>query len=131
MISLILPWLGVALLLAGAFALSRNMHGGWTLIGLGLAAIVSDIAIDLVWAHPAISPSDHPDLNLRGAQLVGRTCLVVEPVRNGRGKVCIGDTVWIAEGADLEAGAHARVTGCSANSLLVTRDVMAEPKAEL
>lgn len=118
-ISLALPWIGAGMLLSGALELNGSNRWGWWLIAGGLALIVLDMLIDLVWAHPSVSHSDQPDLNQRGAQLVGRVLVVAEAIEGGRGKVLAGDTVWPAEGADLPCGAEVRVTAARATVLLV------------
>ena len=70
----------------------RGNAQGWLWAGAGVASIALDILIDFVWAHPGVLESDQPDLNQRGAQLAGRSAMVVEAIENGRGKVRIGDT---------------------------------------
>ncbi|TAH37754.1 MAG: NfeD family protein [Alphaproteobacteria bacterium] len=44
--------------------------------------------------------SDDPNLNNRAAQLIGRTGIVIEAIKDGRGRVRVGDGAWIAEGPD-------------------------------
>lgn len=122
LVSLILPWVGIGMSLAGGLMIARDVAGGWKVLGLGLAALVIDIVIDVIWAHPGVSRTDEPALNKRAAQLHGRTCQVVEPFRRGRGKVRIGDTVWSAEGPDSGEGAIMRITGSRGTLLLVEHD---------
>src|SRR5262245_43038872 len=97
---MVLPWGGIGLGLAGAWQLSRGEPEGWWLVGIGVALLILDVLIDFVWAHPAVSLSDQPELNRRSAQLVGRVLVVEEAIEGGRGKVRAGDTLWPAEGAD-------------------------------
>ncbi|HEU0061343.1 MAG TPA: hypothetical protein VFR19_15800, partial [Hyphomicrobiaceae bacterium] len=53
-VSLALPWLGIGLGLGGLFRLTHGeTMGGWLLLA-GLATIIADVAIDFVWAHPAV-----------------------------------------------------------------------------
>lgn len=120
-VSMALPWIGVSLGIAGGWQLSKgNPEGWWWLCGGG-ALIVADMLIDLVWAHPSVSRSDQPDLNRRGAQLIGRVLVVEEAIEGGRGKVRVGDTLWPVEGPDLPVGAHVTVTGTKGTALLVQR----------
>lgn len=44
-----------------------------------------------------------------------------EPIVGGRGRIKVGDTVWIAEGPDMPIGAHAKVTGTRGTVLVVER----------
>ncbi|MGN7614617.1 NfeD family protein, partial [Magnetococcales bacterium HHB-1] len=46
-------------------------------------------------AHPP-PPTDHPNLNQRSAQYVGRKVRVCEAITLGRGKVRVDDSPWIA-----------------------------------
>ena len=121
LVSLALPWIGVGLGLFGGFELSRGRVEGWWWLGAGVALLVADVAIDFVWAHPAISKSDQPDLNRPAAQLVGRVLVVAEAIEHGRGKVRVGDTLWPAEGPDVTAGTEVRVVAAKATVLVVER----------
>lgn len=118
-VSLVLPWVGLGLCLVGAAQVYRGATAGWWLLAVGAATLVLDVIIDFVWAHPGISPSDEPDLNRRGAQCIGKTYIVTEPIVAGRGKVQVGDTPWAVEGPDTAAGARVRVTGVRGTVLVV------------
>ena len=118
-VSLILPWAGIAAGLFGVWQIAHADHNGWWLVGAGIAMLVADVLIDVVWAHPSVSKSDQPDLNRRADQLIGRVLLLEEAIEAGRGKVRVGDTLWLAEGADLPAGTRVRVTGVRRDALLV------------
>jgi len=61
--------------------------------------------------------SDDPNLNQRGAQLIGKTGIVIEAIVNGRGRVRIGDSTWIAEGPDCPE--HTPVTVENAKSTIL------------
>jgi inner membrane protein len=52
---------------------------------------------------------DQPLLNKRGAQLVGRTFELEQPIENGFGKIKIGDALWTVAGADLAVGERVTV----------------------
>ena len=108
-LSIVLPYVGIGLCAWGGYALSQGDAGGGQLVALGLACIVLDVLIDFVWAIPALRASEDPTLNRAGADLIGRAVNVVEPIENGRGKVQVADTVWLAEGPDTPAGARVRV----------------------
>jgi membrane protein implicated in regulation of membrane protease activity len=121
LVSVVLPWIGIALALVGGFKLSRGETGGGWWLSAGAVLLILDVAIDFVWAHPAISKSDEPDLNRPAAQLVGRVLVVAEAIEAGRGKVRVGDTLWPAEGPDVPAGADVRVIAAKATVLVVER----------
>ncbi len=61
--------------------------------------------------------------------MVGAHGTVCEAFVNGRGKVRIGDTVWLADGPDLAEGAPVVVAGVRGTRLDVTRqEAGGEPK---
>ena len=51
--------------------------------------------------------------------MVGETALVVTAIEHGSGRVKVGDSEWIARGADVPAGERVRITGTDGSSLLV------------
>ena len=59
-------------------------------------------------------------LNERDRTLVGARGIVAEPIRDGRGKIRLGDTVWLAEGPDLPQGAPVVVTALRDTTAIVT-----------
>ena len=111
-------WFGVAAVAVGAALLIYPFPLAIQLVAF---AIVSLIAI--LWARrmgrPEFIPTDLPDLNVRGQQYVGRVVTIEEPIVGGRGKVRVGDTLWVAEGPDLGAGTLAKVTGVNGTVLVV------------
>ena len=119
LVSLALPWAGIGAGLAGAWQIAQGDKSGWWLVGAGAAMLVADVLIDFVWAHPSISKSDQPDLNRRAEQLIGRVLLLEEAIEGGRGKVRVGDTLWLAEGADLPTGTRVKVTSVRRDALQV------------
>ncbi|MFK3644530.1 NfeD family protein [Pseudomonas protegens] len=64
-------------------------------------------------------PSDQPNLNLRGQELIGKTFVVHQAIVDGRGRIKVADGVWIAKGADAPVGARVRVVGQEGAILLV------------
>lgn len=120
--SLVLPWAGAGLALLGALLVLRHDPGGWLLLGAGVVVLIADLTIDFVWARLGAARSDEPDLNRRGAQSIGQTLTVVEPIVDGRGKVRLGDTLWPAQGPDCVAGTRVRVTGTAGTLLVVEPD---------
>jgi len=65
--------------------------------------------------------SDHPTLNRRGMQYVGRVFTLATPVVNGQGKLSIDDTIWKVEGEDLPEGTQVRVVGVDGTILRIER----------
>jgi membrane protein implicated in regulation of membrane protease activity len=68
-------------------------------------------------ANPEII--EQPNLNRRGLQYVGQVFTLVEAMRDGTGKIQVGDSVWKVSGPDAPVGARVRVTGADATVLTV------------
>ncbi len=117
-----LVWIGLAAIATGALSLLLWGSALWvwqiqTLVFLALslaAALAGNRYFRL--RQP---PSDQPLLNLRGEQLVGRTATLDEPIREGRGRIRINDTVWRVSGPDLAAGTRVKVVAAKGNDLTV------------
>ena len=65
----------------------------------------------------ATAITDQPLLNRRGAQLIGRIATLAEPIKDGRGRIRIGDTLWRVSGPDLPAGTRVRVKAATDTDL--------------
>jgi membrane protein implicated in regulation of membrane protease activity len=108
---------GVLVMLAAALDLPLNLPLQLVLFaGLSVASVYG-----VRRYAPPDGRSDLPDLNARGAQLIGRTAIVESAIAGGRGRVRVGDTVWAATGPDLPAGSETRITGADNTVLVVER----------
>ena len=70
------------------------------------------IALILVWRRYGLhhhTETDHPLLNKRGAQYIGRTFSLIEPIENGRGKIKVDDSIWTVQGEDSPIGTKVEV----------------------
>lgn len=117
----ILLWLGVAAGITG-FVLLLVPSLDWR--GQLLIFAVLSVLCVLAWrAKQQRNPptSDHPSLNRRGEQLVGRQITLDEPIVNGSGMARIDDTRWKVEGDDLPAGSKVQVVGVDGTVLKVER----------
>ncbi len=114
-----LMWLGVAAIITGVVAWIMPDLG--VPAQVGLFAILSVIAVYAArkWLVDNPITSDDPLLNDRGGRLAGEVVTVIEAIENGRGRVKVGDSVWIARGADAAEGSTVRVTGAQGAELLV------------
>jgi membrane protein implicated in regulation of membrane protease activity len=113
-------WIGVAAGIMGVLTLALPaMSPLVQAIAFAVLAIAS-CAVYWRFVRPlAEHRDDQPLLNRRGARMVGRRVVVAEPIVNGRGKVHMGDTVWLAEGPDVPAGGEVEVTACEGTTLKV------------
>lgn len=66
----------------------------------------------------SVSPDEVP-LNERSLAMVGARGTVCEAILNGRGKVRLGDGVWLATGPDLAEGTPIAVTAVQGTRLYV------------
>lgn len=113
-------WFGLAAIIVGIVALATGIVWQWQLIAFALIAMATVFLVRR-YADPRAVKSDEPDLNVRGAQYIGRILTVTEEIRQGRGKVRVGDTVWHAEGEDTVVGAKVKVVGVDGTALVVER----------
>jgi inner membrane protein len=120
-ISLLLPWAAAVVGVVGIWRIANGEPGGWWYLAAAGLMLIADVLLDLVWAHPAVLPTDQPDLNQRATQLVGRVVVLDEPIVAGRGRARLGDTVWVVEGPDAPASTEMRVTAAQGAVLRVER----------
>lgn len=115
-----LLWIGIA---AGVMGLVTLVMPGLPAVAQAVLFGVLAIAACLVyWKYirpVAEQRNDQPLLNKRGAQLIGRRFVLAEAIVNGRGKVKVGDSEWLAEGPDLPAGSEVEVVAVDGASLKV------------
>lgn len=120
-VSLLLPWIAAIVGLAGIWRITKGEAGGYWFLAAAAAMLIADALVDFAWSRPGVLPTDQPDLNQRPAQLIGRVGVVEEAIVNGRGKVRIGDTVWVVEGPDTPSDSDVRVTAARGAILRVER----------
>lgn len=106
-----LIWLAAGAAIAALASFAFGLALTAQLFLFAVASILSCIAGYFAYRRLNKQPADAAMLNQRGLEMVGATGTVYEAIRNGRGKVNLGDSVWLAEGPDLEAGAAVVVTG--------------------
>lgn len=110
-------WIGIAALLVGAASLLLWDAGFWSwqvqvLVFLVLSLLSAYAGKKLMGGRNQ-QDTDQPLLNRRGEQMIGRTATLAEPIREGRGHIQIGDTLWRVSGPDLPAGTRVKVVGAS------------------
>ena len=103
-------WLGISGVVTGLVALLWPMGIAIEVLVFGVLALVT-IGIWLFYWRGRPVQSDRPLLNERAARLIGQEMLLNEPIRDGWGRVPIGDTHWRVSGPDLAAGVKVRVIG--------------------
>ena len=74
-------------------------------------SVLSVVAIT-VWKlygkkHPIAT--DHPLLNKRGDQYIGRVFSLYKPIENGEGKIKVDDSIWKVHGDDCDINTKVKV----------------------
>ena len=111
-------WLAMAAGVTGVVTLALGF--GWEL-QLAVFAILSVVAVFVGRNFLKRNPVETSDtgLNHRGERLVGTRVKVVEPIIDGRGRVQVGDSPWLATGPDAAAGTMVLITGVDGATLHV------------
>jgi len=114
-------WIAIA---AAIMGLLLSLFSGITWeYQLFIFAILS-VASLFAWRHFASKnkvETDHPQLNKRGMQYVGRTFTLDEPIVNKRGRIRVDDTTWKIEGEDCDVGETVKVIKVEGAVLLVEK----------
>ncbi len=111
-------WLGTAGLVTGLLSFIPGLSWPWQVTIFGVLAI----AIVVVWTlvtRNRVQKTDNPFLNRRAERFVGHEGVIDEPIKDGFGRLVLGDSVWRISGPDLAAGQKVRVIGADGPVLKV------------
>ncbi len=111
-------WLGSAGLVTGLLSFIPGLTWPWQVSIFGLLAIVIVVGWTLVTRNRK-EKTDNPFLNRRAERFVGHEAVIDEPIRDGIGRLKLGDSVWRIAGPDLAAGQRVRVVGADGAVLKV------------
>jgi membrane protein implicated in regulation of membrane protease activity len=114
-----LLWIGVAAAGVGIITyIVPNM--AWEL-QFALFAVLSVLTALYWWRRQrtVLRQSDQPGLNMRGSELIGRTFVVHNAIIGGRGKIKVGDGVWMVTGPDTAVGSQVLVVAQEGTTLKV------------
>lgn len=116
-----LLWIGVAA--AGVGILTYIIPSMTWEVQFLLFAVLSVLTALYWWRRQrsVLRKSDQPGLNMRGSELIGRTFAVHDPIVDGRGKIKVGDGVWMVVGPDTAVGNQVRVIAQDGAILKVER----------
>ena len=122
--STFLLWPGLSALVVGLITLIiGNEAAIWPWQAQVLDFLILSVAIAIVgkriMKNKDYNKSENPNLNERGAQLIGQTAILADPIANGMGRIKIGDTTWRVKGDDAKAGAKVTVVDYDAGTLIV------------
>ena len=115
---LFLIWLAGAALITGVATWLLPIGLPVQIVMFAVLAIVSVfIGRNYLRANPVVEAD--PNMNRRGARLVGETAVVTQAIVAGSGRVHHGDSEWLARGPDVAPGMRVRITGNDGVVLLV------------
>ena len=122
---ILLLWFGLAALTIGIISVPLWDQNIWTwqiqtFIFLVLSTIYAIIGKRLVTNKN--DNSDQPLLNQRGAQLIGKSATLIDPIKNGRGRIRINDTTWNVSGPDMDKGSSVKIIDVKSNELKVIKN---------
>lgn len=116
-------WMGVAAGITGLLLLGTpELDWHTQLIIFSVLSLVA-IAAARVWFRRNPIDSDQPDLNERSHELLGRVFVVEQPIKNGEGRIKVGESTWKAVGPDCKVGTRVRVVGVDGAVLRVEKAV--------
>ena len=111
-------WLGVAGIITGLASLFQPIDWPFQFLIFGGLSLILIVAW-MRYFKGRDQQSDRPLLNRRADAFLGHEAVLDEPIRNGFGRLSLGDTIWRVAGPDLPAGARVRVTGADGAVLRV------------
>ncbi len=112
-------WVGISAILTGAILwMVPSTPFELQLLAFAMFSVAS-VAASRMYLRSRPIESDDPTLNRRGEQYIGRVYVLEEAIANGRGKVRVGDSIWMVEGDDMPAGEKVRVTDISGITFIV------------
>ncbi len=116
-------WFGfAALLLSGILYFVPMTLTTQLLVFCGLSVVSIVIGFKVYARFLKKEHVSRPRLNDMAAQLEGKSVRIVEPVEDGKTKVKVGDTVWLAHTEDdLKIGDEAVVIGAEKGVILIIR----------
>lgn len=81
------------------------------LLIFSIASLISVIISRYIFSQAQARDGGNSTLNRRGSEYIGRIFTLEQPIINGSGKLNIGDSSWLVEGADCPAGTRVKVLG--------------------
>lgn len=111
-------WLGVAGVITGLASLFQPLDWPFQFLIFGGLSLVLIVAW-MRYFKGRDQESDRPMLNRRAETYLGHEAVLDEPIRNGFGRLSLGDTIWRVAGPDLPAGQRVRIVAADGAVLKV------------
>lgn len=104
-------WLAVAAAITGVLVwLIPSISLSLQIFIFALLSIASIFAWKFLARKTKATNSDHPTLNRRGEQYLGRIFNLHQAIENGEGKIKVDDTIWKVHGEDCNISTKVKVT---------------------
>ena len=114
-----LVWIAIGAAVTGAADAAWGLTVAAQIGGFAVASALSCGGGYFVYRGIDRHRREDTPLNQRNRAMVGARGVVCEEFVNGRGKVRLGDSVWLAQGPDLGAGTLVVVRSVSGTSVVV------------
>jgi membrane protein implicated in regulation of membrane protease activity len=111
-------WLGAAGIVTGILTFIPGLGWPWQITIFGVLAVAIVVGWTL-FTRNRRQKSDNPFLNRRAERFIGHEAVIDEPIKDGFGRLALGDGVWRIAGPDLPAGRKVRVVGADGAVLKV------------
>lgn len=99
-----LVWVAAGAAITAAASLMLDFSLSAQIITFAVASMCSCVCGYFVYKRTLRPHPGQSVLNQRDVQMVGNRGVVVGTIKNGRGKIRLGDSVWLAEGSDMPEG---------------------------
>jgi len=122
-----LIFIGAAAIITGLLTLAAGLG---VALQLAVFAVFAFVAVRVLGRRFYASRYDYtadPHLNDRGARLLGKVVVVVQPVNSHGGRVRVGDSEWSARGGPADAGDRVRIVDVEGNCLKVEPEHILPP----
>ncbi|MGR9071495.1 MAG: NfeD family protein [Gammaproteobacteria bacterium] len=114
-------WIAVSAFVTGGLVLLLPAMAADMQLFVFSSLSVASVAVWRIYFKRHPPASDHPLLNERGEQYVGRIFTLEQPIVNGGGKIRVDDTLWKIRGDDAESGSRVRVVAVKGTILVVEK----------
>ena len=112
-------WMGIAAGVVGLIVLAAPAMEWEIQVLIFVALSVVSVFVARRYLKRKPIETDHPNLNRRGQDLIGRVFTLDEPIVNGQARLKVGDSQWQITGPDLASGASVKVAGLDGTKLRV------------
>lgn len=112
-------WMGISAFFIGvAMILFPHLLLEYQILGFSVLSVIS-IVLSRTYLKKNPLKTDHPFLNRRSAQYIGRVFTLDQPIVNGQGKIKVDDSIWKIQGEDCPANSRVKVISVNGTVLIV------------